>query len=177
VCHTFVAECTGRRFLPEQTLTAAELKGLYEKHGAALAAYACCCGVDFATAEDIVQQVFLRLLREDVATPDAPLAYLYRAMRNAVLNLRRDRSRESPLPMTDTWFVHSSAPIEDVLALQDAMRDLPQEQSETIFLRVWSGMTLQEISQATGMPLNTIASRYHYALEKLRGLLRPLEKK
>jgi DNA-directed RNA polymerase specialized sigma24 family protein len=38
---------------------------LYEKHGAALAAYACCCGLDFASAEDVVQQVLLKLLRGD----------------------------------------------------------------------------------------------------------------
>jgi RNA polymerase sigma factor (sigma-70 family) len=56
----------------------------------------------------------------------------------------------------------------DVLTLQNALRGLPEEQRETVFLRVWSDMTLQEIAKATETPLNTVASRYRYALEKLR---------
>ena len=59
-----------------------------------------------------------------------------------------------------------------MLSLQNALRELPEEQRETMFLRLWSGMTLQEIADATDTPLNTVASRYRYALDKLREHLR-----
>jgi RNA polymerase sigma-70 factor (ECF subfamily) len=147
---------------------AESLKFLYEKHGAALVAYGCCCGLDFASAEDMVQQVFLKLLRGEGVPPHAPLAYVFRAVRNASLNHRRDRRRETELPQGELWLTHATADAAEVLSLQNALRELPEEQREAVFLRVWSGMTLQEIAEATGTALNTVASRYRYALEKLR---------
>ena len=153
------------------------MKSLYEKHGSVLAAYACSCGLDSATAEDVVQQVFLKMLRVQPAKPEVPLAYLYRATRNACLNVRRDRMRETDLPEGESWLLHSSGNREQVLTLQTALRELPEDQRETIFLHIWSGMTLLEIADATETPLNTVASRYRYALEKLRRCLGPnLEK-
>jgi RNA polymerase sigma-70 factor (ECF subfamily) len=68
----------------------------------------------------------------------------------------------------ETWFRHASADRAEVLSLQNALRELPEDQREAVFLRVWSGMTLQEIAEATGTPLNTVASRCRYALDKLR---------
>jgi RNA polymerase sigma-70 factor (ECF subfamily) len=151
-------------------LNADQVKSLYEKHGAALAAYACSCGLDHASAEDVVQQLFAKLLGDKAFVPLSPLAYLYRATRNASLNLRRDRKRETNLERTDFWFVHPTGDQDEILYLQQALRQLPDEQRETLFLKIWSGMTLLEISEMTEIPLNTVASRYRYALEKLRQL-------
>lgn len=147
------------------------MKSLYEKHGAALAAYACSFGLDHASAEDVVQQLFLKMLGKKAFVPRAPLAYLYRATRNASLNLRRDRRGETNLSETEALFVHPGADQLETLELQRALRGLPEEQRETVFLKVWSGMTLQEISEITETPLNAVASRYRYALEKLRDRL------
>ena len=149
-------------------LTPDEVKSLYQKHGATLAAYACSCGLDHASAEDVVHQLFLKMLGEKAFAPQAPVAYLYRATRNASLNLRRDRRRETDLQVTESWFIHPSSTHTEVLNLQKALKELPVEQRETVFLRVWSGMTLLEIAEVTETPLNTVASRYRYALEKLR---------
>jgi RNA polymerase sigma-70 factor (ECF subfamily) len=154
--------------LETNKLTKELVRELYEKHGAALAAYACCYGLDFASAEDLLQQVFLKLLQGNATAVQTPLAYLYRAVRNGSLNYRRDRHRETELPGEEVWFVHPTADRAEVLSLQNALRGLPEEQREVVFLRVWSGMTLQEIAEATETPLNTVASRYRYALEKLR---------
>jgi RNA polymerase sigma-70 factor (ECF subfamily) len=157
--------------LQKTRLTPDEVKSLYEKHGAALVAYACSCGLDHASAEDVVQQLFLKMLGKKAFLPEAPLAYLYRATRNASLNVRRDRRGETNLVETELWFTHRSANYPEVLELQRALKELPEEQRETVFLKVWTGMTLQEISEITVTPLNTVASRYRYALEKLRDRL------
>jgi RNA polymerase sigma-70 factor, ECF subfamily len=159
---------TGRVPLEPKKLTPESVRSLYEQHGAALAAYACCCGLDFASAEDVVHQVFLKLLRGGVIPEEAQLAYLYRAVRNTMLNQRRDRRREAEFPETEFCFTHPTSNQAEVLSLQNALRELPNEQRETVFLKIWSGMTLQEIAQATETPLNTVASRYRYALDKLR---------
>ena len=41
-------------------------------------------------------------------------------------------------------------------------------------MKLWHGLTFEQIAGAQQIPLNTAASRYRYALEKLRGLLKPL---
>jgi len=145
---------------------------MYERHGAALAAYACSCGLDHASAEDVVHQLFLKMLGEKTFTPQSPLAYLYRATRNAYSNPQRIRHRETDLQAAESWFVHPTSRHEETLNLQEALKELPEEQRETVFLKVWSGMTLSEIAELTETPLNTVASRYRYALEKLRERLR-----
>jgi RNA polymerase sigma-70 factor (ECF subfamily) len=159
--------------LQNDKLTAAQVKELYEKHGSALAAYACCCGLDFAAAEDAVQQVFLKLLRGGTAVPRLPVAYLYRCVRNASLNLRRSRMHQTDPVEPEKWFARDGGAPEEILALQGALSELPEEQREVVFLRMWSGLTLKEIAEATKMPMNTTGSRYRYALEKLRERLKP----
>ena len=59
---------------------------------------------------------------------------------------------------------------------QVALATLPEEQRETVIMRIWSGMTLDEIAVATGVSLNTVASRYRYALHKLREKLKPFQR-
>jgi RNA polymerase sigma-70 factor, ECF subfamily len=156
------------------SLKSAEVQSLYEQHGAALAAYGSCCGLDFAAAEDVVQQVFLKLLEGRTPMPEKPLAYLYRAARNTSLNRRRDFRHEVEMPADETWLVGHDRSREEVLAVQAALRDLPEEQRETVFLKVWGGMTLQEIAGVLEIPMNTVASRYRYALDKLRERLQPV---
>jgi RNA polymerase sigma-70 factor (ECF subfamily) len=39
-------------------------------------------------------------------------------------------------------------------------------------LKVYQGLSFQEIAQATGESVNTVASRYRYGMEKLRGTFR-----
>ena len=141
---------------------------LYQRHGAALAAYACSRGLDFGSAEDMVQQIFLKLLEGRVAPGLAPVGYLYRAVRNASSNLRRDCQREVEMPAEELWLTHNSADRAEILSIQQALMELPEEQREAVILRIWGGLTLLEIAEATGSPLNTVASRYRYALEKLR---------
>jgi RNA polymerase sigma-70 factor, ECF subfamily len=56
------------------------------------------------------------------------------------------------------------------------LSELPDEQREAVIMRIWSGLTLEEVAMATGVPLNTAASRYRYAREKLRERLKPYQK-
>jgi RNA polymerase sigma-70 factor (ECF subfamily) len=139
-------------------------------------AYACSFVTDAASAEDVVHQVFLRLLSAEIEMPDVPVAYVYRAVRNAALNARRNGQRDAPLDSNSSIFERRDGNREAALALQRALAELPEEQREVVVMRVWSGMTLEEVAAASGAPLNTVASRYRYALEKLREKLRPYRK-
>lgn len=57
--------------------------------------------------------------------------------------------------------------IETALALQSALRTLPDDQREVIVLRVWGQMTFEEVAAVIGVSPNTAASRYRYGLAKL----------
>jgi RNA polymerase sigma-70 factor, ECF subfamily len=166
--------------LPERRLSADEVRRLYDQHGPALVAFACSIVADTATAEDVVHQIFLRLLRGDTLIPELPVAYLYRAVRNAALNSRRKGNRsvsfEDQPVAAKSLFQHDDGNREAALALQAALLELPDEQREVVVLRIWSGMTLEEAADLSGVSLNTAASRYRYALEKLRERLKPYRK-
>jgi RNA polymerase sigma-70 factor, ECF subfamily len=162
--------------LADRELSADDVRRLYDQHGPALVLYARSFAVDRGTAEDVVHGVFLKLLRGKQIASVAPSVYLYRAVRNAALNVRRDRSRDAGLTDQDSWFTHRDHGREAALALQQVLGELPDEQREAVVMRIWSGMTLEEVAEATGVPLNTAASRYRYALAKLRERLKPYEK-
>ena len=57
------------------------------------------------------------------------------------------------------------------LALEGAIRQLPAEQREVVHLHVFEGWTFQEVADTCGESINTIASRYRYALARLRETL------
>ena len=158
-------------------LSPAEIASLYERHGAALTVYACSFVNDFASAEDVVHQLFLNLLRKEIPMPDMPIAYLYRAVRNSALNAGRTGRRETILEDTLELTVFQHKDHEAALTLQSTLAELPDEQREAVIMRIWSGLTLEEVAMATSVPLNTAASRYRYALEKLRERLQPYQKR
>jgi RNA polymerase sigma-70 factor (ECF subfamily) len=166
--------------LCERRLCADEIRQLYDQYGPALLAYACSFVSDVATGEDVLHQVFMRLLQGNTTVPEAPVAYLYRAVRNAALNARRTVKREVTLDLEldapSSMFESRDSNREAALTLQAALLELPEEQREVVVLRVWSGMTLEEAAFLTGVSLSTTASRYRYALDKLRERLRPYRK-
>lgn len=145
-----------------------EVERLYAQLGPGLVTYACSIVGDRASAEDVLHQVFLKLLERSVLAPDDPRTYLYRAVRNAALNAQRSRSRHVELDSQPAWFEASSGSTGEGLALELALKELPGEQREVIMLRIWGGMTLEESAAVLDIPANTAASRYRYGLAKLR---------
>jgi RNA polymerase sigma-70 factor, ECF subfamily len=141
---------------------------LYDAHGAALYRYALMLLGDHSAAEDVVQQVFTAVLRQP-RTINHELHYLRRSVRNACYStLRRPR----PPGIEDRPLLEPIAPagigVDDRIALERALLSLPAEQREVVHLHVFEGMTFQETADAMNESINTVASRYRYAIEKLR---------
>jgi RNA polymerase sigma-70 factor (ECF subfamily) len=146
---------------------------LYDQHAAGLYRYALMVLADPGAAADVVQQVFVGLLRvgSDV---DSDERYLRRAVRNECYSSLRRRRRD---PATVDAPILEAVPgvaddPDERLALERAMRALPPEQREVVHLKVYEGLTFQEIADVAGESINTIASRYRYAIEKLREQLK-----
>jgi RNA polymerase sigma-70 factor (ECF subfamily) len=142
---------------------------VYDRYGAALYRYAVMVLADPAGAADVVQTVFMALVRRR-SNPDVDEHYLRRAVRNECFSALRRRRRDvlaSAAPLLETAEGRSDRPAER-LALEQALRELPPEQREVVHLKAFEGMTFQEIADLTGESINTVASRYRYAIEKLR---------
>jgi RNA polymerase sigma-70 factor, ECF subfamily len=144
---------------------------LYDRYGASLYRYAVMVLADPAAAADVVQTVFVSLLRRG-SSPEFNERYLRRAVRNECFSALRQRRRDvlaSALPILETGGERDTT--DERLALEQALRELPPEQREVIHLKMFEGLTFQEIADVTNESINTIASRYRYGLEKLRAHL------
>jgi RNA polymerase sigma-70 factor (ECF subfamily) len=145
-----------------------DARDLYERHGRALLAYACALLRDPSAAEDVLHQVFLNVLRGRAAMDGEPARYLFRAVRNTALNHIRGQSREVELAGAGIWLESPDGSQETAVALQSALRMLPDEQREAVVLKIWGQLTFEEAAAVVGVSPNTVASRYRYGLEKLR---------
>ena len=139
------------------------------------------CGILLSrhTAEDVLQEVFVRVAvnRHRVAQAGNLKGYLLRMARNAALNALKQQSRraETALPDEDGW-LEPVAPAaertgERAERAASALAALPEEQRTVIVLKTFQDCTFREIAEATGLPANTVASRYRYGMEKLRASL------
>lgn len=146
------------------------VQDLYERYGPALLAYGTSLLGDRSRAEDVLHQVFLKMIGMQALPKDAP-PYLFKAVRNGSLNAMRSGARLAALEHQE-WLVKPFGMIEAGLEVEKAMRDLPQEQREVVVMHIWGDMTLGEIAMVLDISQNTAASRYRYALDKLRTLLK-----
>jgi RNA polymerase sigma-70 factor, ECF subfamily len=145
----------------------------YDRFAGPLYRYALMILADPAGAADAVQQVFAALLASATAAIDDEERYLRRSVRNACYTMLRQR-RSAPqsagadaVPLLEAIAAHRDRPDERI-AIEQAMRDLPAEQREVIHLKAFEGWTFQEIADFGGESINTVASRYRYAMDKMR---------
>ena len=88
----------------------------------------------------------------------------------------RERRHEQLAVETDAVFATSHEADEQSFrdALSEALATLPVEQRAVAHLKLWEGLTFEAIAEMLDIPPNTAASRYRYAIDKLRERLRPL---
>ena len=101
-----------------------QVRTLYEQHGHVLLAYAVSLLRDRSASEDVLQQVFVKLLQSRVAISGPPLHYSLSAVRNTALNHRRNHSRETELTSNGNWLV-SPPGKEDTGIAPESNRGMP----------------------------------------------------
>ena len=122
-------------------------------------------------AEDAVQEVFVRLLLQR-RPPDNAKAWLYRAVRNEAISQwplgPAAHRAQAGVALRRTDFDANDSGWIETQALTQALQQLPQEQREIIVLRTWGEMTLEEISEITGLPVTTVHRQYRQGLAAIR---------
>lgn len=128
-------------------------------------------------ARDVVQDVFLKLCREDPARLEGRLApWLYRVCRNQALDVRRREGRSQPLDehTLDAQPSPLPAPTHTVdarEAAQEALRRLaalPENQQEVLRLKFQHDLSYRDISEVTGLSVSYVGVLIHHGLKALR---------
>lgn len=146
-----------------------EIEVLYRQHGAALLLFASAMSADHGRAQDALHQVFLKLIEDGSLNLAADKkAYLFACVRNAVLNDSTVQRRNTTLDADSIWFSPPDRDYSEERNLRCALKGLPDDQREVIVLHIWGELTFSQIGELLGVSSNTAASRYRYALAKLR---------
>ena len=149
-------------------------------------------------AEDILQEVWYRFVKTvDIAVNpiDRVSAWLYRVARNTIIN-HFTKKREDEMPgyrneegyeeidrdFSEILFGDETSPSPETQFLRSlvweeleiALAELPPEQREIFELTELDGLPVKEIAQTSGIAVNTLLSRKHYAVVFLRERLREL---
>jgi RNA polymerase sigma factor (sigma-70 family) len=147
---------------------------------------------DPSDAEDILQEVFYELVETyRLMKPIEQVgAWLFRVARNRITDLfrkkRPEASTNDPVIAEDGEFLA----LEDLLPspdagpeaayartvlieeLENALEELPEEQREVFLAHEVEGRSFKELAVETGLSVNTLLSRKHYAVVHLRYRLR-----
>ena len=143
---------------------------------------------DLADAEDVLQDVLAEFVETSrLARPiDQASAWLFRVARNRIVDLFRRRRRNVSISERVHSSDDTSATLEDLLPghdagpeaayartilideLEAALDDLPAEQRFVFVAHELEGRSFKELAAETGESVNTLLSRKHYAVRRLR---------
>lgn len=147
---------------------------------------------DREDAEDILQDVFYELVEAyRLMKPiEQAGAWMYRVARNRITDLFRKKKPEALAELQGSQADGEMLAIEELLPspddspeeiyarnvlldeLEEALADLPEEQRAVFIAHEIEGRSFKEIAAESGLSVNTLLSRKHYAVMQLRERLR-----
>jgi len=166
-----------------QMLASLDLEALYDEHAQALFGFLLNLTRNESDTRDLLQEVFVRVARrpEMLQGVRQPRAFLLRLAHNLALDFIRHSSvveRGATELRQESLQIFVPAVTADETALRQALAvalgELPPDQRAVVHLKLWEGLTFEQIAGTLDIPLNTAASRYRYGIDKLRGHLRLL---
>lgn len=147
---------------------------------------------DSSESEDILHDVFYRFIITDGEDEQIEniTSWLYRVARNLIVDRSRKIKEETmpyvqsdeheQIPISELLLQNSHAPDDELSQFiiseefEKALATLPVEQRAVYELNELQGVTFADISEATGIPINTLISRKRYAVQSLRKQLEHL---
>ena len=150
-------------------------KTWFAKHGAKLLLFARQQARNPHDAEDLLQEAFVRIWRLYGHSGEVAPGLVYRAIRRLAIDWARSLDRRkireqkvvADFPLFES-FQSNLEKDERQKALLRAVDRLPKEQKEVLTLKIWGELTFDEIGRTLDISMNTVASRYRYALQKLK---------
>ena len=131
---------------------------------------------DEATAEDVLQEVFLKIHQQGAHLRDARRleSWIYQITRNLIIDYYRSRQhRETPLDDVEGLDLPEELPDDDIVsALLPCVRamvlSLPDQDRQALILTEYQGLTQKELGERLGLSFSGAKSRVQRAREKLK---------
>jgi RNA polymerase sigma factor (sigma-70 family) len=150
--------------------------------------------VDLEAAEDILQDVFVELVEAyRLLKPIEQVSgWLFRVAKNRIIDRFRGRKLESLSDARYGGDDDAAVTLEDLLPspdggpeaayarsvlldeIDEALEEMPPEQRSVFIAHEWEGCTFKELAEETGVSVNTLLSRKHYAVLHLRRRLQSI---
>ena len=145
-------------------------------------AYMFCACENWADADDMTQDVYLRALRGwgQFDGRASRQAWLFGIAKRTRSDWFRQKKRESLTAGSDSpekfdKVVSDGTAVDNIEKVWDAVRELNDEQSQVVHLRFAAGLSYAQIAQALGIPIGTVRSRLHRSLKSIRENIGNLE--
>lgn len=127
-------------------------------------------------ADDILQEVFIRIHRHLCCQPDweRPDAWFYQIARNLIIDYYRSRKEWVEVP--ESLPAEPDLPEEDpeavlALSLSEMVNELPEPYRQALILTEYQGLSQKELAESQGISLSGAKSRVQRARERLRDML------
>lgn len=128
-------------------------------------------------AEDALQEVFVTVARKRATVAGARhlKSYLFRLARNTALNrIKKSKRRQEREEKATEWLILDSGSEqgdERTHRLGAALAALPEKQRTVVVLKFFRDKTFREVGELLDISENTAASRYRYAMTKLKDFI------
>jgi RNA polymerase sigma-70 factor (ECF subfamily) len=131
---------------------------------------------DDAEAEDILQEVFIRIHRNLCCTPDweKPEGWFYQIARHLIIDHYRRRRESVEIP--ESLPAEPDMPEDDpeailALSLREVIDEMPELYRQALILTEYQGLSQKELAERQGISLSGAKSRVQRARQKLRDML------
>lgn len=150
-----------------------KLGALFDRHHASLFRYAMRMTSNRAWSEDLVQEIFVRILkyRETFRDGNGFTTWMFRIARNAYVDQARKKR----------WEVQTEDPVDapvspideleqeqELKLLRRALQKLPEQQREILVLARFQQLPYEQIADLLGIEIGTVKTRVHRAIKQLR---------
>lgn len=124
-----------------------------------------------AEAEDIVQMVYLRLLRANPQFRSASheKAWLLRTAINLCKDYRKSAARRSCVPLEEQA---AAVYPKETMEVLDAVAQLPEDDRYVVYLYYYEYLSIAQIARILNQKEGTVSSRLSRARKKLKPLLK-----
>ena len=149
------------------------IEALYRETGRQLMAYLL-QRAGSAVAEDLLQETFAAALRhpERLRASHSARAYLFGIARNLAATASRRTACEAEPEFRNLAAVEESPPDPRLELMREAIARLKPGFREALEMRLQHELTYEEIAEALDVPVGTVRSRLHHAVNELRRQLR-----
>jgi RNA polymerase sigma-70 factor (ECF subfamily) len=130
---------------------------------------------DEATAEDVLQDVFLKIHQHMETLRDVKKleSWIYQITRNAIIDSYRSCRQTTPLEADEVLDLPEELPDDDVVSellpcVRAMVKSLPEVDRQALVLTEYQGLTQKELSERLGLSFSGAKSRVQRAREKLK---------